>query len=801
MVSSAERVVTKTIALSDRVQTGHEDIDGIRYTKQPMWREHLSVLNEETVKLPLVKRKALAIALQLAEMPVKIKGYELIVGHLFQSSLGTGIPFPHHCTKEEIDAAGEKFMRNGAIFGHHCPSYQRFLEYGIGGLRKQAEDKAAELTEKGGDTQTIDWYQSVIVSLDGLSHFFMRYHDLAIEMTKTEPAQKASLEETAAICQHLATEPPRTFREAIQAFWFAHAAFQATRNLLSLGRIDQYLWPFLEADLEAGRATIEEAQELIDLLWLKFNERLQALNLAVGTSYYMPPPEEMAKLSIEEMLALAPSNPWAGHAGNWGQFLGGKTTPERMNWGAELHNEWLHTTTIGGQTPDGRDATNPVTYLCLNAALRMGLPDPELYVRLHDGSPKELVERVADVIRSGAPASIYNDEVIIPGLVKLGLPLEHARDYTSDGCWEIYSQGRTNFKYGFVNLLESLDRALCPRKWGEELSVANYRQDFDPFVNNPPPDPYGFTSFDEVMASFKDRLDIHIKGFIESVDYFRDERLYEIAPLPLLSAMMEGPLDSGKDLTLDGVTHNLHAIVAAGLSHVVDSLVVIKKLCFEEKTVAWPELLDAVNADWKDKEPLRQLVMSRAPAYGNDDDYADEIAVEVTSYLTEKVREYGSRIKHSHVKFPVALGTFQSYIGIGGVVGASADGRLAAQPVGSNASPSNGRAESGQTAALNSYCKLPLVDVCNGAPLDVAFENRSSLLAQMEAYIRSFVEKRGLLLTVSVNDCEKLKAAQAEPEKHKDLKIRIGGFQSYFTDLQPEMQNWQIKKCEQYSNS
>ena len=121
--------------------------------------------------------------------------------------------------------------------------------------------------------------------------------------------------------------------------------------------------------------------------------------------------------------------------------------------------------------------------------------------------------------------------------------------------------------------------------------------------------------------------------------------------------------------------------------------------------------------------------------------------------------------------------------------------------VGSNASPSNGRAESGQSAALNSYCKLPLVDTPNGAPLDVAFENRASLLKQLEAYMKSFVDKRGLLLTISVNDCEKLKAAQKEPEKYRDLKIRIGGFQAYFTDLPPEMQDWQIKKCEQYAGA
>ncbi len=168
MVSQMEKAVSKSIALTDRVQRGCADIEGIRFTKQEMWRERLTVLDEETARLPLVKRKALAIALQLAEMPVKIKDYELIVGHLFQSSLGTGIPFPHHCTQEERDAAGDKFVHDGAIFGHHCPSYERFLKYGIGGLRRLAEDKLAELKESGGNAQKETWYESVITSLDGL---------------------------------------------------------------------------------------------------------------------------------------------------------------------------------------------------------------------------------------------------------------------------------------------------------------------------------------------------------------------------------------------------------------------------------------------------------------------------------------------------------------------------------------------------------------------------------------------------------------------------------------------------------
>ncbi len=792
MTSQTEKVVSKSIPLTGRVQKGCEDIETIRFSKQPLWKEKLTVLTDETAKLPLVKRKALAMGKQLSEMPVKIKDYELIVGHLFQSSLGTGVPFPHYCTKEELNAAAEKLVNPGAVFGHHCPSYERFLKYGIGGLRRMAEEKLAETRMEDGSADTASWYESVIMSLDALGGFILRYHDLALELAGNgaKPEQKEELLNIAEITKHIAVEPPRTFREAIQAMWFAHAAFQATNNLLSLGRIDQYLWPFLERDFENGTTTIEQAQELIDLLWLKFNERLQSFELSMSSSYRIFDPDDMAGVS-----------PKVFHVGNWAQFLGGKTTFEMMGWG-ELFNEWLHTTTVGGQTPDGKDATNPVTYLCLNAALRLGLPDPELYVRLHDHSPPELVQRAADVIRSGSAApSMYNDEVIIPGLVKLGLPIEHARDYTSDGCWEIYSQGRTNFRYGMISLVEDLDRALFPERWEEDIqqSFLGYEAERDPFAGARPPDAYGMESFEELMASFKERLDRHIRRFIECIDEFRDERLYEIAPLPLISAMTEGPLESGKDLTLDGVTHNFHAPVFAGLSHAADSLAAIKKLCFEEKTVPLPDLLDAVKGNWQDNESLRQLVLTKSPAYGNDDDFTDDIARDIVAYCVERVRYYADRVKNSHLKFPVALGTFQSYINIGGVTGATPDGRMGNQPISSNASPSVGRAASGQTAALNSYCKLPLIDVPNGAPLDVAMENRASLLNQLEAYITSFVEKRGGLLTISINDCEKLKAAKRDPEKYKDLKIRIGGFQGYFTDLAPEMQDWQIQKCEQYA--
>jgi formate C-acetyltransferase len=265
--------------------------------------------------------------------------------------------------------------------------------------------------------------------------------------------------------------------------------------------------------------------------------------------------------------------------------------------------------------------------------------------------------------------------------------------------------------------------------------------------------------------------------------------------------MVEGPLESGRDLTQDGAEYNLHAPLASGLSHTVDTLAVIKKLCFEEKQIEWPELLDAVRDNWRDKESLRQQVMTRVPAYGNDVDYTDDIAKEIVTFFVERVREYSYGVKNKKLKFPPGLGTFGRYIGLGALIGATADGRFNGQPFGSNASPSVGRAENGQSAAVNSYCKLPLVDLPCGAPLDIAMENRANLLSQLEAFIKSFIQRRGQLISVSVNDCEKLRAARKEPEKYRDLKIRVGGWQEYFIDLPTEMQEWQIKKCETYAGS
>ena len=422
-----------------------------------------------------------------------------------------------------------------------------------------------------------------------------------------------------------------------------------------------------------------------------------------------------------------------------------------------------------------------------------------MYVRLHDNSPAELYQSAADCIRAGCIGpTFYNDEVLVPSLNNNGLPIEIARDYSSDGCFEIILPGRSEFRHTFISVAEALDRVISPKRW-EELEVPNYVAEADPFTKIETRDPYSFTSFEEIMDAVKNNLDIYIKSFMESAEACRsDYRNYEIAPLPLFSALVEGPLESGKDITQGGTRYFFHMPEMPGLSHAADSLAAIKKICFEEKIATWPEMLDAIHNNWEGKEYLRQMVRTRAPAYGNDDDYADDIAKEIVEFYTASLKKHSANIP-DNVKYNAALATFEQYTDLGRPIGATPDGRLSGEPLSTNGSPSIGRPVNGQTAALNSYVKLPLVKLQGSSMLDLNIGPRAELLNQMESFIKSFVTKRGNGMTLSVTNCERMREAKKNPEKHHDLKVRVGGYEAYFTDLPSNHQDMQIKRCEQYA--
>jgi formate C-acetyltransferase len=347
-----------------------------------------------------------------------------------------------------------------------------------------------------------------------------------------------------------------------------------------------------------------------------------------------------------------------------------------------------------------------------------------------------------------------------------------------------------------LSCVEVVDRMMHCDFW-DKTKGWYYIPEFDPFKDREIPDPRSYRSFDEVMNTFKSLFDMLIHSFIKTVVELRDERLYDIAPLPLLSALVEGCLETGRDVTQFGMPYTQHSIVLAGLSHAADSLAVIKKLCFEEKTINLSDLVDAVRNNWEGKEPLRQLVRSRAAAYGNDIDYVDDIAKEIVKFFVESIKRHRQEVK-TKIKFAPGIASFDGYTMVGRMAGATADGRLAREPVSSNASPSVGRAANGQTAALNSYLKLPHIDLPTAGPLDLAMAPRKDIHERLMTLLKTFIAGKGSCLTISVNDTRKLIAAQKEPEKYRDLKVRVGGWEAYFVDLPPHFQDFLIKKAEQY---
>jgi pyruvate-formate lyase len=771
--------------LSPRVQEGLRLVQAGRFSKKEKWGEDLSVLDGSSVNLPLVKRKALAIEKVLSEMPVSIRRHELLVGSALQTLLLSMAALPEYATQEEVEMAAKRLTSPYSVWGHSSPSYPRFLKLGFDGLLDLANRKLEESRDYDVKREEEAWYESVIISLEALKTLVRRYGELALKLAaeETQGRRKRELHEIAGVLKNLLEGPPMTFHQALQAIWISHVAFLSTQNFLPLGRFDQYLWPFLKRDLENRVLTLAEAQELVDLFWLKCNDLLQAFQIQEPPG---SPDDAVPALAVPIV------------AGFLSVFLGGKTTVDRVSIYGGSSQQFLQTLTLGGLTPGGEDGTNPLTYLCLSATLRLGVPQPCIYVRFHKGSPAELYRRVADNIRAGCVGpTIYNDEVLVPAFVQMGLPVEHARDYTSDGCWEPHIQGRTYIKHGWVSLAEVLDRVLAPARW-QEVSVPVYIEAMDPFKDAVQVDAYRFETFDEVMDAVKQTLDRYIGGFIEVRESFEDGRLYDIAPLPLLSAFSRGPLESGRDITLGGIEYTIHMPELVGLSHVVDSLAVIKKLCFEERSLPWSDLLDAVRHNWEGREALRQRVMTRVPSYGNDVDYVDEIAVDIVSFYVDCIKKHGAQAR-SNIHYVAGIATYESYPELGYLIGATPDGRLAREPLSSNASPSIGRAASGQTAAVNSYLKLPLHELTGGSILDLSVEARSSLLMHLEAFVKSFLERGGNILNIAVNDSETLRAAQKEPEKYRDLKVRVGGYEAYFVDLPRDHQELQIRRCEQYA--
>ena len=429
------------------------------------------------------------------------------------------------------------------------------------------------------------------------------------------------------------------------------------------------------------------------------------------------------------------------------------------------------------------------------------MTNPLVTIRVHRGSPTGLLARACEVLKAGGgmPA-IFSDEALVPALERIGIATPDARDYTNDGCWEVILPGRTDFRF------QRLSLALCL-----EWALNRGRSRLDGTEQGPDTgDPTAFASFDDLWRAFVEQLDAMVERTVRNVVETIDHRSI-LAPVPLLSALIDGAVESRRDMTAGGAKYRTFGMLAESAAHAIDSLVAIRTVVFEEGAATMAELCLALDADFEGAGALRRRLLA-APKYGNDDESADAVGRDVIDTFTRIVGEHATkpgalmrRTKHAEagaelIKFPAGVGTFSWYIGIGEGLGASADGRRSGEPVSSNFSPALGRDIEGLPASILSYSKMHHGKLPAGGPLDLRLARRlvggEAGTARMVALVRSLVEAGGSMMTLTVVDTEVLRAAQREPDKYGSLRVRMGGWCAYFTMLSREQQDHHIHRQE-----
>jgi formate C-acetyltransferase len=745
-------------------------------------------INERYVDEPLAVRKARAIALKLSCMPLDLWAGQLFAGSmtLEEPRLHYERPFPDYVTRAEGQIAAAHGLSIRSVFGHIVPDYASLLAKGLSGIRAEAE---AQVPLAENDRERA-FLQSVILSLDAVMDYATRLAghceaEAAALAAQTIDEQRAEdLHRMAANLRQAPAGPALTFWQALQAVWLLHLVFHSTMNGNAMGRLDQIIWPILQADLEAGRLDMARAAELVDCFCLKFNERAQTNE--EQRSDARPEEGEKVRRTRHTTSSQVRSHDQSIGPKTWRQ---GQPVYDRDR--VDATNHWLQNIVVSGLTPEGEDGTNPLTHLFIDSYRRNEMTNPLLTVRVHRGSPPALLERTCEAIKmGGGMPALFNDEQIAPSLERIGIPTEHARDYTNDGCWEVIVPGRTDFRFTRVSMMLPLEWTLRRgRSWWDEQQAGLDTGDARAFVR-----------YEQLWDAYLAQVEAVAKRLVAREIAVLDHRAM-IAPVPLLSALIDGAIPARRDMTEGGARYRTFGMLAESIGHAIDSLTAIKTVVFEQGEATMAELCDALDSNFEGHESLRQKLLD-APKYGNDDERADSVGQALIEAFTGLVARH-AEAHRERLKFPCGVGTFSWYVGIGEGLGASPDGRLAGQPVSSNFSPALGRDMSGLPSAILSYGKMQNYSLPAGGPLDLRLSKRlvqgPAGTQRMMALVRGFVETEGAMLTLTVADTEELRAAQRDPDKYRSLRVRMGGWCAYFTMLSEAQQEHHIRRQEAQS--
>ena len=831
------------IPKSERITKLVEDL----YAKMPEIESARAVLITESYRRtegePIIIRRAKAFAHILENLPIVIRDQELIVGSTTIAPRGcqtypefsyewledefdtveTRSADPFYIseqTKQELKAANAywkgkttselatsymepqtllamehnmftpgNYFYNGV--GHVTVKYGEVLEIGFSGIRAKAEAELAKLSLADGDYQKRSRFlEAVMISCDAAVTYARRYAKLALEEAEkcTDPVLKMELLVIAQNCANVPEKGANGFYEACQSFWFVQQLLQieSSGHSISPGRFDQYMYPYYKKDLDSGKITRAQAQELMDCIWVKLNDLNKCRDAASA--------EGFAGYSLFQNLIA------------------------------------------GGQNAEGIDVTNDLSFMSIQASMHVFLPQPSLSVRVWNGTPHEFLIKAAELTRTGIglPA-YYNDEVIIPSLVSRGLTLEDARDYNIIGCVEPQKAGKTEGWHdaAFFNMCRPL-----------ELVFSNGK-DKGAQVGPETGDVEKMETFEEFFHAYEIQMDYAIKLLVNA-DNAIDMAHAERCPLPFLSSMVDDCMKRGKSVQEGGAVYNFTGPQGFGVANMADSLYAVKQLVFDEKKVTMKELKQALMLNYgkglaqEDLAALASDTVSVMRSSGETVGEAEIAAVLKTIHAlseSEEVKENGERIlklieevpkfgndipevdafarkvAYTYTKpllnyrnprggmFQAGLYPVSANVPLGAQTGATPDGRLAHTPVADGVSPSAGKDVNGPTAAANSVARLDHYIASNGTLFNQKF-HPSALsgrrgLENFAGLIRSYFDQKGSHMQFNVVSRETLLDAQKHPEQYKHLVVRVAGYSALFTTLSKSLQDDIIRRTEQ----
>jgi trans-4-hydroxy-L-proline dehydratase len=636
----------------------------------------------------------------------------------------------------EQRAPGHTVLDN-KIYHKGMLDFQREVEASLANLDELHDPQAYAKQEE---------LKGMLISAQALVTFAGRYaaQAQALASSESDPQRRQEMLEIAEICRWVPAHAPRTFREALQYYWFVHLGVTTELNTwdsFDPGRLDQHLSPFYQKEVAAGTLTREQAEELLQCFWIKFNNQ--------------PAPPKVGVTAAE--------------SGTYTDF-------------AQIN--------LGGMKVDGSDGVNDVTYLLLDVVEEMRLLQPSASIQVSKKNPDRFIKRAAKIIRTGfGQPSIFNADAIVQELVRQGKSLQDARQAGSSGCVEIGAFGKENYNLtGYFNMPKVLEITLhngLDTRTGKRIGLETG-------------DPAQFTSFEELFAAYEKQLnyfiDIKVRG------NQRIERLYATyMPCPFLSMLIDDCILHGKDYHDGGARYNTSYIQGVGLGSISDEMSALRYHVYERKTYTMQEVIAAMDADFAEQEPMRQTFLNRTPRYGNDDDAADSVMVRLFEAYFNAI---DGRKNTKGGEYHINLLPTTCHVYFGSVTGAMPDGRKAWKPLSEGISPVQGADRRGPTAVLRSVAKMDHPRT-GGTLLNMKFTpdllKDDDGLTHMVQLVRSYFKLDGHHIQFNVVDVDTLRKAQKNPEQYRDLIVRVAGYSDYFCNLSESLQEEIITRTEHQS--